>query len=256
MTSPFLFLRTLLLAALAAAAGCTATGKPQEHGGDSTRARGAAPRLGETPTRGSRRERAATHDAGLRLEVTSRGRGYRLKRGALSQRSPVALRRVGVERTAELRRAALRPNAPSSVHEQLGERFAAAGLQSLAVTSLRRAALLCRDPVSRGRISRKVAQTASREGHPRALRLAALADLDAGALRQAEQRLHSARRAAPDPALDYRLLRDLHQCRGDQTAALAAALLAREHANEARTAPPPTPEELARPTASLASAPR
>lgn len=157
---------------------------------------------------------------------------------------------------AALRRTARRPNAPSAVHERLGERLAAAGQLRLAIDSLRRAALLCRDPVARARLAKKLAQTASTEEFPRTLRRRAIADLDAGALRRAEQQLHSARRAAPEPALDYRLLRDLHRRRGDRDAALAAALLAREHAHEADRAAEPLPIELARAGAAAAPPPR
>ncbi len=152
--------------------------------------------------------------------------------------------------------AAAVPVRSSAAHEQLADRYASAGRQELAVATLRLAALLCRDPVRRGRLSQKLKQTASAEELPRALRRAAVEDLDRGALARAEQRLHSARRAAPEPALDYRLLHELHVCRDDRAAAFAAELLAREHDYAAGAAAARPHLEIARASVRRRAAPR
>ena len=128
-----------------------------------------------------------------------------------------------------LRRAAQLPGAPSAVYEELGEFAAAAGQLDQALARLRHAALRCQDPIQRARIARRVHLVVDRAGRPARLRQEALGDIAAGDLPGAEQRLHSARRAAPCPHIDYRLLAVLHRYRGDEVAALAAELLAREH---------------------------
>ena len=152
--------------------------------------------------------------------------------------------------------AAAKTRLSSAAHEQLGGQYASAGRQDLAVATLRLAALLCFDPVRRGRIHRKLTQTASAVELPQALRRAAVADLDLGALARAEQRLHSARRAAPEPALDYRLLHELHVCRDDRAAAFAAEVLAREHDYAASAAAARPHIEIARASARRPAATR
>ena len=135
----------------------------------------------------------------------------------------------GGDRAILLRRAARLPGAPSAVYEELGELTAAAGQMEQALAQLRHAALCCPDPVRRALIARRVRRAVDRASQPAGLRQDALGNIVSGDLPGAEQQLHSARRAAPCPRIDYQLLGVLHRYRGDEVAALAAELLAREH---------------------------
>lgn len=137
------------------------------------------------------------------------------------------------ERSALLRAAARLPGAPSEVFEQLSELFAAEGQHQQAAAHLQRAALLEPDLERRATLARLAADACERQLRPAGLRSEALDHLMTGDLPGAEQRLHSARRADPAPALDYHLLSTLHRYRGDEMAALAAELLAREYKHSA-----------------------
>ena len=63
-----------------------------------------------------------------------------------------------------------------------------------------------------------------------AARLLARQHLQSFELEAARTLLHTARRRAADPGSDYRLAAELHRHAADDHGALAAALLAREHA--------------------------
>jgi hypothetical protein len=131
-------------------------------------------------------------------------------------------------RGALLRAAARLPLAPASVYEQLSELLLAAGDRPRALAHLRRAALATRDPAGRAALAR--AADALRSRPPQDARGDALTELVAGDLAGAELLLHTARRRAPSPSVDYELLGALHRARGQETPALAAELLAREYA--------------------------
>ncbi|MFN3239934.1 MAG: hypothetical protein ACE37K_00305 [Planctomycetota bacterium] len=133
------------------------------------------------------------------------------------------------QRAALLRAASRLPDAPSEVFEQLAELLAAEGQCERAVANLRRAALLEPDPARRAALAQSAADASERQRRPAGMRSEALDHLMAGDLPGAEQRLHSARRSDPAPAVDYHLLSTLHRHRGDEMAALAAELLAREY---------------------------
>lgn len=175
--------------------------------------------------------------------------------GALLRRADAAT--DDVLRATLLRRAARSPHATGPVFEQLGDLQVVAGEAQAAATNLRRAALCTRDPIARARLAQKAAAATSQAARPSVQRRRALGELAAGRLDEAEGRLHTARRTAPEPALDYQLLSALHRVRGDQMAALAAELLAREHGRDAsgisaaplaetspRAAPPVTLDDL------------
>ncbi len=133
-----------------------------------------------------------------------------------------------------LLRAALRiPGAPSALYEQLAEHLIASGDEARAVAYLQRAARTNRDPMRRAALGRMAHALRSRI--PGNARGDALTELGAGDLGGCELLLHSARRDAPQPALDYRLLGALHRARGEEAQALAAELLAREYEQAART---------------------
>jgi len=168
--------------------------------------------------------------------------------GALLRRADAAP--DDVARATLLRRAARSPHATAQVFERLGDLQAVAGDAPAATNNLRRAALCTRDPLARARLARKAAVAAAQVEQPGSQRRRALGELTAGRLDAAEARLHTARRAAPEPALDYQLLSAVHRCRGDELAALAAELLAREH-DVALHAAPAAPMAEARPQASI-----
>ena len=85
------------------------------------------------------------------------------------------------------------------------------------------------DPLGRAHLAKLAHQFALRTKEPPDLRAQAIDRLNSGDIQIAEKLLHSARRADSRPAVDYRLLGKLHRQRGDEMAALAAELLAREY---------------------------
>jgi len=123
--------------------------------------------------------------------------------------------------------AAARVAAPAgeSAVDTLPARHAAAGGDLERARALRDYLVLRGDPMTRARALHAVplppdAATA---------RQLAVARLGAADFAAAGTLLHMARRADPAPALDYRLLWQLHWLRRDEYHARAAALLAREH---------------------------
>lgn len=127
-----------------------------------------------------------------------------------------------------LRRAARLPGAPPDVHAQLAALDANGGNLDRALDHFEVAMLTARDPAQRAALAARAASAAANE-RPATLRSVARRRLRDGEPQAAETLLHSARRAARSPALDYQLLGRVHRRRGDPMAALAAELLAREH---------------------------
>lgn len=125
-----------------------------------------------------------------------------------------------------LRRAARQPNAPSGVYAQLAELARTEGRNEEAAQYSQCALLVEPNPCRRSELQRLLAGSASQPDH---LREEAINNLLAGQTALAERVLHTARRAVADPTADYELLGYVHRQRGDNMAALAAELLAREH---------------------------
>ncbi|HEB51710.1 MAG TPA: hypothetical protein ENI87_00495 [bacterium] len=134
-----------------------------------------------------------------------------------------------INRRAEvLRRASQLPGAPPWVHRELARILHVQGQHGRAVARLRHAILCERDPRRRAEFAAALHRVRERSATAD-LRGEALQRLNDGELQTAEQLLHSARREHRSPALDYRLLGEMHRQRGDTMAALAANLLAREY---------------------------
>lgn len=129
-----------------------------------------------------------------------------------------------------LRRAALQPTAPSWLFQQLAEMAASNGQFADAANYITRGMLAEPDVMARARLAKLAHGFALRTIEPPDLRARAMHLLGSGDLENAEKLLHSARRSDSRPAVDYRLLGELHRLRGDKMAALAAELLAREYA--------------------------
>jgi len=129
-----------------------------------------------------------------------------------------------------LRRAALQPTAPSWLFQQLAEMAASNGQFADAANYITRGMLAEPDVMARASLAKLAHGFALRTIEPPDLRARALHLLGSGDLENAEKLLHSARRSDSRPAVDYRLLGELHRVRGDKMAAVAAELLAREYA--------------------------
>jgi hypothetical protein len=128
-----------------------------------------------------------------------------------------------------LRRAARQPTAPSHLFRELALLAADKGQLRQAATYLRRGLLAEPDHFIRAQFAKLAEACALAATEPTDLRPQALGLLFAGDIRTAEKLLHSARRNDSTPAVDYQLLAHLHRYRGDEMAALAAQLLAREY---------------------------
>jgi len=128
-----------------------------------------------------------------------------------------------------LRRAARHPTAPSSLFSELAQMAANNGQLEEATTYLRRGLLAEPDAHVRGQLAALADDFAQQLNGTADLRAQALGRLVSGDLAGAEKLLHSARRNDAKPALDYQLLAHVHRHRGDEMAALAAQLLAREY---------------------------
>lgn len=128
-----------------------------------------------------------------------------------------------------LRRAARQPTASSHLFRELAQLAAANGQLREAATYLRRGLLAEPDYFIRAQLAKLSDACALAATKPTDLRSQALGLLIAGDTITAEQLLHSARRDDSKPAVDYQQLAHLHRQRGDQMAALAAQLLAREY---------------------------
>lgn len=138
---------------------------------------------------------------------------------------------------AQLQRAARLSGPTARQQHQLGTFAAQAGDVLLAQHRLGDALLLARDPALRAHLAAQIVDLAD----PTAGR-AARADLAPGAATTAERalaatRLHTERRRRCDPVADYRTASQLHRQQHDEMAALACALLAREHAPVGGTVP-------------------
>lgn len=128
-----------------------------------------------------------------------------------------------------MRRAARQPTAPSRVFRDLAEIAANNGQFAEAAGYARHGMLVETDTIARARLARLAHSFALRTMAPPDLRAQALDRIHSGDVQIAEKLLHSARRVDSRPAIDYRLLGKLHRQRGDEMAALAAELLAREY---------------------------
>ena len=128
-----------------------------------------------------------------------------------------------------MRRAARQPTAPSWLFEDLAEIAASNGQFAEAAKYANHGMLVEADPLGRAHLAKLAHQFALRTKEPPDLRAQAIDRLNSGDIQIAEKLLHSARRADSRPAVDYRLLGKLHRQRGDEMAALAAELLAREY---------------------------
>ena len=136
---------------------------------------------------------------------------------------------TGNQRGNLLRRAARQPTAPSSLFRELAQLAAEDGELNEARTLLRRGLLAETDIHIRAELARLTNNLKMQTGVPTNLRARALELLVADNTATAEKLLHSARRKDLQPAVDYQLLAHVHRHRGDETAALAAQLLAREY---------------------------
>ena len=117
----------------------------------------------------------------------------------------------------------------------LGRHALERGDEMAAATQLGRAALTADDPRHRQQAARLLRLATA----PAAIRSelwragAALGPVVGSDLTGAHHLGHSARRLAPQPAIDYRLQAELHRRSGDDQLALACSLLAHEHAGDA-----------------------
>lgn len=84
-------------------------------------------------------------------------------------------------------------------------------------------------PTQRAALAQQLAMLQAQASHPARWRVEARQRLSFADLTGAAQCLHNARRDRPDPVADYKLSSLLHHRRGQPMAALASALLAREH---------------------------
>lgn len=134
-----------------------------------------------------------------------------------------------------LRRAARQPTAPSRLFRELAQLAADNGQLRQAATYLRRGLLAEPDSFVRAQLAKLAAACALAATEPTDLRSQALGLLVAGDINTAEKLLHSARRNDSKPAVDYQLLAHVHRHRGDEMAALAAQLLAREYDEATQT---------------------
>ena len=134
-----------------------------------------------------------------------------------------------------LRRAARQPTAPSSLFRELAHLAASNGQLDEAGIYLRRGLLAEPDIHVRAQLAVLADDFVQRTKGPTDLRNRALGMMVAGDLAGAEKMLHSARRTDARPAVDYQLLAHVHRYRGDEMAALAAQLLAREYDAQARS---------------------
>lgn len=135
------------------------------------------------------------------------------------------------ERAHELRcRAASTGLAPADLQQRLGDEAAASGDHDDARTRYWHALAMTTDPTHRALLSRRLVAVQARDEHPALWHQAARERMSAGDLETSARLLHSARRNHGDPIAGYRLTSLLHRQQGDPMAALANALLAREHA--------------------------
>lgn len=134
-----------------------------------------------------------------------------------------------------LRRAARQPTASSHLFRELAQLAADNGQLRQAATYLRRGLLAEPDSFVRAQLAKLAAACALAATEPTDLRSQALGLLVAGDINTAEKLLHSARRNDSKPAVDYQLLAHVHRHRGDEMAALAAQLLAREYDEATQT---------------------
>jgi len=111
-------------------------------------------------------------------------------------------------------------------HLEQARQFALAGQAEHALRLRDHALLAAADPAFRAHVLRQVATPSS----GLSARHQARQRLVAGDLNAARALLHTARRTAPVPSYDYQLLWQLHRSEDADCAALASALLAREHA--------------------------
>ena len=136
---------------------------------------------------------------------------------------------TGNQRANLLRRAARQPTAPSSLFRELAQLAAEDGELTDAKMHLRRGLLAETDIHIRAELAGLSNDLQMQTGEPTDLRARALELLFAEDTAAAEKLLHSARRTDLQPAVDYQLLAHVHRHRGDEMAALAAQLLAREY---------------------------
>ncbi len=136
---------------------------------------------------------------------------------------------TGNQRGNLLRRAARQPTAPSSLFRELAQLAEEDGDFDDARTHLRRGLLAETDIYIRAELAGLTNDLQIQAGEPTDLRARALELLIAEDAAAAEKLLHSARRTDLQPAVDYQLLAHVHRRRGDEMAALAAQLLAREY---------------------------
>ena len=133
--------------------------------------------------------------------------------------------------------------ADAAAHHQLAELAASGGDTALARTCFEETLLRTADPVVRARAAARLALLTLPTGALASQNRAPWTTTGAAGRAATAARLHTARRQAPEPVLDYRLASLLHRQREDDLAALATALLAREHERAAAaplssTAPP------------------
>ena len=133
-----------------------------------------------------------------------------------------------------LRRAARQPTAPSQLFRELARIAVSNGQLDDASTYLRRGLLAEPDAHTRAELAALANDVRRRGSGASDLRTQALGRLLLGDPAGAEKLLHSARRTDAQPGVDYHLLAQVHRYRGDQMAALAAQLLAREYDAEAQ----------------------
>ncbi len=133
-----------------------------------------------------------------------------------------------------MRRAARQPTAPGWLFHDLAQMAASNSQFAEAANYVSRGMLIETDSLARARLARLAHDFAKRTVEPPDLRARALDLIRSGDVETAEKLLHSARRADLRPAIDYRLLGRLHRRRGDEMAAFAAELLAREYDADSR----------------------
>jgi hypothetical protein len=127
---------------------------------------------------------------------------------------------------AALLRAARLAAVAATRYRQLGELAAQHGDLALARERLGEALLRAADPLLRAQLAARLGALARAPAAPSRSVLGPTAPAQRATL---AAQLHTARRAQPEPARDYQLASQLHRQNADELAALACALLAREH---------------------------
>jgi hypothetical protein len=168
----------------------------------------------------------------VRPEQAGAGLGeHNLQCLVVQQLCALAATTTDPDRARALRlRAASTGCAPADLQRRLGEAEGLAGDHAAAADRYWHAIAITDRPTQRAALVQQLAAQQAEADHPAYWRIEARQRLSADDLIGAARCLHLARRDRPDAVADYRLASLVHHRAGEPMAALASALLAREHA--------------------------